>query len=141
TLLGESNITIQPVIDLNTTHGGQAPREPPAILPAKHQYRPTQRMREAIQLLYPVEAFPYSHTPSRGLDLDHTVAYQPACRDPQTGIGHLAPLSRTVHRAKTVAAWHTTQQAPGEIVWTSPLGFQYLITPEHTHNLGPRHRE
>ena len=119
-MLRGSNVTIQPVIDLNTT-------------PAEHQYRPSARMREATQLLYPTEMFPYSHTLSRGLDLDHTVAYRPSCRDPQTGIGLLTPLSRKVHRAKTAAAWHAQHKVVGEIVWTSPLGYQYLVTPERTY--------
>ncbi len=119
TVLRDTNVTIQPVIDLNT-------------IKAEHQYRPSRRMREAIQLVFPVEAFPYSHTPSRGVELDHTVAYQPSCRDPQTGVGLLAPLSHKVHHAKTVAAWLARQRVAGEIVWTSPLGFQYLVTPERT---------
>ncbi|RMB62247.1 hypothetical protein [Tessaracoccus antarcticus] len=107
------------MIDLNT-------------LPAEHQYRPSARMREATQLLYPTEMFPYSHTPSRGLDLDHSEAYRPSCRDPQTGIGLLAPLGRKVHRARTAGAWRALHRAAGEIVWTSPLGFEYLVTPERT---------
>ncbi|MEO7587392.1 MAG: hypothetical protein ABIS84_05130 [Arachnia sp.] len=118
-LLGGNKVSIQPVIDLNT-------------LPAEHQYRPSGRMREAVQLLHPVEAFPYSSTPSRGLDLDHTEPFRASCRDAQTGIGLLAPLGRKVHRARTVAAWHAQHRVAGEIVWTSPLGFRYLVTPERT---------
>ncbi|MGV8847882.1 MAG: hypothetical protein ACOH1W_15565, partial [Tessaracoccus sp.] len=121
-MLGEKRIEIQPVIDLNT-------------IPAEHQYRPSARMREAAQLMFPTEAFPFSHTTSRGVDLDHTVPYRPSCRDPQTGVGQLAPLSRTVHRAKTVGAWHARQRIPGEIVWSSPLEFHYLVTPERTYDL------
>ena len=119
-LLGGKNVTIQPVIDLNT-------------IPSELQYRPSARMREAIQLLFPTEAFPYSHTPSRGLELDHTVAYQRSCRDPQTGVGLMAPLHHKVHHAKTVAAWHAQQRIPGEIVWRSPLGFQYTVTRDRTY--------
>ncbi len=119
-LLGGKNVTIQPVIDLNT-------------IASEQQYRPSARMREAIQLLFPTEAFPYSHTPSRGLELDHTVAYRTSCRYPQTGVGLLEPLSHKVHHAKTVAAWRAKQRVPGEIVWTSPLGFQYIVTTERTY--------
>lgn len=82
------------------------------------------------------EAFPYSDTPSRGLDLDHTAAYQRSCRDEQTGVGMLAPLHRKVHRAKTVAAWRARQPIAGEIVWTSPLGYQYSVNRERTTALG-----
>ncbi|MDO5736772.1 MAG: hypothetical protein Q4P15_09890 [Propionibacteriaceae bacterium] len=127
TMLGDRAVTIQPVIDLNR-------------VPAEHQYRPSERMREAVQLVHPVEAFPFSHTSSRGLDLDHTVAYRGSWRDPQTGIGLLAPLSRRVHRAKTVAAWRATQRIAGEIVWSSPLGFLYLVTRERTFALTASNR-
>ena len=127
-VLRNVNVTIQPVIDLNT-------------IPAEQQYRPTARMREAVQLMFPVEAFPYSHTSSRRCELDHTVAYQPSCRDAQTGIGMLAPLMHKTHHAKTVAAWLAQQRAPGEIVWTSPLGFQYLVTLERTWALETTARE
>ena len=118
-LLGGKNVTIQPVIDLNT-------------IPSELQYRPSARMREAIQLVFPTEAFPYSHTPSRGLELDHTVAYRKSCRDPQTGVGLMGPLHHKVHHAKTVAAWHAQQRTPGEIVWRSPLGFQYTVTKDRS---------
>ncbi len=127
-ILGDVNVTIQPIIDLNT-------------IEAEHQYRPSARMREAVQLVHPTEAFPYSQTSSRGCELDHTNAYQPSCRDAQTGIGSLAPLSHKVHHAKTVAAWKAQQRIPGEIVWTSPLGFQYLVTLERTYCLGTVARE
>lgn len=119
-LLGGKNVTIQPVIDLNT-------------IPSEQQYRPSARMREAIQLLFPTEAFPYSSIPSRGLALDHTVAYRKSCRDAQTGVGLMGPLHHKVHHAKTVAAWHAQQRIPGEIVWRSPLGFQYTVTRDRTY--------
>ena len=122
-ILRDVNVSIQPIIDLNA-------------IPAEHQYRPSERMREAVQVLFPHEAFPYSHTSSRGCELDHTTAYQVSCRDAQTGIGLLAPLSHKVHHAKTVAAWHARQPVAGEIVWTSPLGFRYLVTIERTFALG-----
>lgn len=118
-MLGGSNVTIQPVIDLNT-------------IPSEQQYRPSAKMRQAIQLLFPVEAFPFSHTPSRGLELDHTVAYVKSSRDAQTGVGLMAPLHHKVHHAKTVAAWHAQQRIPGEVVWRSPLGFQYKVTKDRT---------
>ena len=118
-LLGGKNVTIQPVIDLNT-------------IPSELQYRPSARMREAIQLVFPTEAFPYSHTPSRVLELDHTVAYRRSCRDPQTGVGLMGPLHHKVHHAKTLAAWHAQQRIPVEIVWRSPLRFQYTVTKDRT---------
>ena len=80
-------VRVQPVIDL------------PQFAPADG-YVPTAAMRRAALLAFPHEPFPFSDRSSEGLDLDHTVAYQPG-RRAQTRIGNLAPLARRVHRAKT----------------------------------------
>ena len=121
-LLDGKQVKATPVIDLDT-------------IPAEHQYRPTRRMREAVSLVFPTEAFPYSNRSSRGLDLDHTTAYQPSCRDPQTRLGNLAPLSRRAHRAKTAGFWECHQSRTGELHWISPLGFRYIVNKDGTHRI------
>ena len=50
----------------------------------------------------------------------------------QTRPDNLAPLSRKVHRAKTHGGWKLTQPHPGTFLWTSPLGFGYLVTPSQS---------
>ncbi|NHB84036.1 HNH endonuclease [Tessaracoccus sp. HDW20] len=70
-----------------------------------------------------------------GLDLDHTIAYRPSRRG-QTRIGNLAPLTRRVHRAKTAGWWVLEQPTPGQVRWTSPLGYHYVVTPSGTLALG-----
>ena len=92
-------------------------------------------MREAASLVFPTEAFPYSTRASMGLDLDHTSAYQQSCRDPQTRLGNLAPLGRRTHRAKTAGLWTCHQPLTGELHWTSPLGFQYIVDKDGTHRI------
>ena len=62
-----------------------------------------------------------------GVDLDHTDPYRPGVKG-QTRIGNLAPLSRGVHRAKTAGFWVLDQPSPGQLVWTSPLGYRYDVT-------------
>lgn len=47
---------------------------------------------------------------------------------------NLGPLSRTVHRAKTLSAgtragWQLHQPSPGIYHWTSPLGYRYRVDP------------
>ena len=125
---GEITLKVQPVIDLNH-------------MPATDGYRPTQRMRKALRLLRPTEAFPFS-TRTRGLDIDHNTSYQPGHRG-QTRLANMAQLCRRVHRGKTKGAWILNQIAPGHFRWTSPLGYVYEVTHngawlECTPDLGPQ---
>lgn len=113
-LLIDKQVTVRPVIDLPT-------------MPPQHGYQPSERTRDAILALFPVEPFPFSTQASRGLDIDHTVAYRGAGPPGQTGIGNLAPLSRRLHRAKTAGHWKVTQPEPGILVWESPLGYRYRV--------------
>ena len=125
---GEIALKVQPVIDLNN------------IEPADG-YRPTRRMRKALRLLRPTEAFPFS-TRTRRLDIDHNTTYQPG-RPGQTRLDNLAQLCRRVHRSKTKGAWILNQITPGHFRWTSPLGYVYEVTSggawlECTPDLGPQ---
>ena len=112
------DVTVQPVIDLPT-------------LEPENQYTPSTRMRRAVTLAFPTEAFPYSNTNSHGLDLDHTTAYHPD-QNGQTRIGNLAPLGRRAHRAKTAGYWTLDQTEPGLLEWQSPLGYRYRVTTSGT---------
>lgn len=123
-LLGEVhgiNVKVHPVIDL------------PNLEPAD-RYTPSTVMRRAISLIFDAEPFPYANRPSAGLDLDHTIAYQQG-RPCQTRVGNLAPLSRGAHRAKTAGFWRLEQPEPGQLFWTSPLGYRYAVTPSGTLRL------
>ena len=95
-------------------------------VPAADGYRPTRRMRKALRLLRPTEAFPFS-TRTRRLDIDHNTTYQPG-RPGQTRLDNLAQLCRRVHRGKTKGAWVLNQITPGHFRWTSPLGYVYEVT-------------
>ena len=119
-LLDGKKVKITPVINLNTT-------------PAEHRYRPSARLKEAIFLTFPKEAFPFSNRSGRGLDLDHTVAYQASSRDPQSRLGNFGPLGRKPHRAKTAGFWKCQQLITGELTWTSPLGFRYTVNKDGSH--------
>lgn len=137
-LLGEGAgvaLRVYPVIDL------------PELDPAD-SYVPGTVMRRAVCLAFANEPFPFSNRCSAGLDLDHTEAFQPGRRG-QTRLGNLGPLTRRVHRAKTAGFWGLSQPEPGCMVWTSPLGYRYLVTPLGTFRVpaeaqerhhGPRRR-
>ena len=119
---GCSKIRIQPVIDLNDD-------------PGVDTYEIPDRIRRHVTLRNPVEVFPFSSRNSARCDLDHTSPYRhgqpkPATKtpaSPQTRSSNLGPLSRKVHRAKTLGAWTLTRPTPGEFLWTSPMGFTYTV--------------
>lgn len=127
--LADSNVTVRPVIDLNT-------------IPPVDAYEVPDRLRRMVQWRNPVEVFPFSTRRSRGLDLDHTEPYDwhapPGAG--QTRGDNLGPLSRRVHRAKTARVWQVDQTDPGVFVWTSPTGHRYEVSPEGTTPLGRRGR-
>ncbi len=119
---GCSKIRIQPVIDLNDD-------------PGVDTYEIPDRIRRHVNLRNPVEVFPFSSRNSGRCDLDHTSPYRHAQRkpaaktpsSPQTRASNLGPLSRKVHRAKTLGAWTITQPTPGTFSWTSPMGLTYTV--------------
>lgn len=123
-----SHTTINPVIDDRTPQ-------------TANSYEIPHRIREATHRRWPYEAFPYSPRTSRHLDLDHIHPYQHATNpEPdQTNTDNLAPQTRLVHRAKTARAWKLqTTTHPTELLWTSPLGHQYLVNPTGTTTI-PHH--
>jgi hypothetical protein len=123
--LAGSTVVVRPVIDLNT-------------IPPVDAYEIPARMRQAVLLRNPVEAFPFSTRRADSCDQDHTIPYDPLAPPGtrQTRPDNLGPLSRRTHRAKTARQWHVTQTEPGTYVWTSPHGFRYEVTPDGTTPLG-----
>ena len=123
--LGHSHVTIRPVVDLYAT-------------PPVDAYEVPARMREHVLARNPVEAFPFSARPATGLDLDHTIPYDPLAppRARQTRPDNLAPLGRRAHRAKTSRRWQVRQTEPGVLIWTSPHGHRYEVAPHGTTALG-----
>ena len=80
-LLGNSRVTVRPVVDLN------------AISPVD-AYEIPDRIRTAVCWRSPVDMFPYGTQPSRRCDLDHTDPYDHGAAGPpgQTRTDNLAPL-------------------------------------------------
>ncbi|WP_179229313.1 DUF222 domain-containing protein [Parenemella sanctibonifatiensis] len=143
-LLADSHVTVRPVLA-------------PDQAWATETYEIPEAMREWVTLRNPRSMFPFSNRNSGHLDIDHTqpwilpplaVLPDPDTQDgdppdrhppdghppedlPQTRPGNLAPLTRKEHRAKTHASWHVVQPSPGILLWTSPLGFHYLVTASH----------
>jgi hypothetical protein len=120
-LLGNTRVTVRPVLDLN------------AITPVG-SYEIPERIRDAVHWRSPVDMFPYGTQPSRRCDLDHTDPYDHSPTGPpgQTRVDNLAPLTRRPHRAKTARAWQLTQYEGGWLEWTSPAGYHYATGPYGT---------
>jgi hypothetical protein len=68
-LLGNTRVTVRPVLDLN------------AITPVG-SYEIPERIRDAVHWRSPVDMFPYGTQPSRRCDLDHTDPYDHGATGP-----------------------------------------------------------
>jgi hypothetical protein len=95
------------------------PRESPA-------YRPPPRLRHLIIVRQPACAFPGCRRPSVRCDEDHTVPYDQGGRTCEC---NLAPLCRHHHRCKQAEGWCLEQPEPGVLVWRTPSGRTYTVTP------------
>jgi hypothetical protein len=127
-----TEVTIKPVIDLNTQLTAQAYKVPADI-------------REQIQLRDRTCVFPGCTRPARRCDVDHIIAYDhdaDAEGRPQPGpttTSNLACLCRFHHRLKTHSAWRYTMVEPGIFEWTSPHGHRYRRDHTGTTDLDPPH--
>jgi hypothetical protein len=125
-LLGHTRVRVVGVIDL----ADQAPVD---------GYEVPKGLAEALHLLAPTCASPWSSNLSRKKDSDHVLPYVPPGEGGppgQTGLGNLAPLGRFPHRVKTYGRWRLRQRAPGLYEWRSPHGFWFRVDHTGTHPLG-----
>ena len=120
-LLKHREITLVPVIDLNTTHSVNSYEHPTKV-----------KQRTLLRTVY--EVFPHSGSrATRRLDHDHPSPYDKTGPPGQTGDHNDAPLTRYTHRAKTHASYQVRQLALGVYRWVTPHGLGRLVTPR-----GPR---
>ncbi|WP_152362897.1 hypothetical protein [Microlunatus speluncae] len=119
------HVTITPVID-------------PANTPAVDGYQTSDRIKDALRMITPAEAFPYGTNTSRRIDHDHAVPYRPPPDGPpgQTSIKKVIRLGRTGHRLKTHGGWQVRTPEVGTQLWRSPHGWHFLINPAGTLSLG-----
>ncbi len=123
-LLAGSRVTVRPIIDLNHT-------------PAVDGYDIPDRLRRAVCYRNPVDVFPYGTRPAESCDLDHRDPYVRGGPPGQTSLDNLAPLSRRAHRLKHQAGWKKyAHPVPGYHHWKSPTGFEYLVGPDGTTQIG-----
>jgi hypothetical protein len=125
-----TEVTIKPVIDLNTQLTAQA-------------YKIPADLREQIILRDRTCVFPGCARPARRCDVDHIIEYDhdaEAEGRPQPGpttTSNLACLCRFHHRLKTHSPWRYTMVEPGIFEWTSPHGHRYRRDHTGTTHLEP----
>ncbi|KQY57071.1 MULTISPECIES: DUF222 domain-containing protein [unclassified Nocardioides] len=126
-LLGNAQVKVSPVIDLNKKV-------------ALNAYETPQWLRERIHLISPRDAFPHATTISRNVDIDHPVPFQHGqlgkdAPPGQSGTHNCAPLGRFHHRAKTHLRYQVRQPGPGTHVWRTPNNLFRLVDTNGTHRL------
>ena len=89
-------------------------------------YRPPPTLQHLIRVRQQTCAFSGCRRPASQCDLDHTTPYQ---RGGRTCECNLAPLCRKHHRCKQAEGWRLEQPEPGVLVWQTPAGRTYTITP------------
>jgi hypothetical protein len=125
--LGHHRVSVRPVLDLRD----QVPVD---------AYEVPEAMREAVRLARPASVFPWSHTESRRVDLDHTISFLPVEEGGppgQTRIENLGPMVRFAHRIKTHGrGWRHHQPVPGVYLWRTPHGYWVRVDHTGSHLLG-----
>jgi hypothetical protein len=125
-----TEVTIKPVIDLNTRLTAQVYKVPADI-------------REQVQLRDRTCVFPGCARPARRCDVDHIIAYdhdadaEGRLQPGPTTTSNLACLCRFHHRLKTHSAWRYRMVEPGIFEWTSPHGHRYRRDHTGTTHLEP----
>jgi hypothetical protein len=121
-LLGQANVTVKPVIDLNTGHSVNGYEHPEAV-----------KQRTLLRTLGPV--FPHANGIGVRVDHDHADPYDPGGPPVQTGDHNDAPLDRHAHRAKSHLNYRVEQLGPATYLWTTPTDLHRLVNHTGTHRL------
>lgn len=128
-LLGHTDVSLQPVRDLN----GRI---------RINEYEHPDRLRDHTWQLAGGDVFPYAPQGARArVDYDHPQPYEHRGPPGQTGTHNSGPLRRTHHRWKTFGGYQCRQAGPGRYLWRTPRGRYYLRDHTGTHPLDPDQAE
>ena len=92
-----------------------------------HGYRPAPKLRHKVKIRSPRCGFPGCRRSAWRCDDDHTIPYHQGGRTCECNVH---PLCRYHHQAKQAPGWHLAQPEPGVLIWTTPSGRTYTVTPE-----------
>jgi hypothetical protein len=90
-------------------------------------YTLTPRLRHLIEIRNRTCTFPCCRRPAGRCDQDHTVPHDQGGRTCECNV---APLCRLHHRLKQAQGWKLEQPSPGVLVWRTPAGRNYTVTPD-----------
>ena len=93
---------------------------------AEPGYRPSRALQHLIKVRNARCTAPGCGRAAARCDLDHTIAWD------QGGLTcecDLAPLCRHHHRCKQAEGWRLDQPEPGVLIWRTPSGRTYTVTP------------
>ncbi|WP_232677606.1 HNH endonuclease signature motif containing protein [Nocardioides sp. R-C-SC26] len=112
-------ITVHPVIDLHETARSDG-------------YRPSAALARQVELRDVTCRFPHCGRAASRADKDHVI---PHARGGPTSSDNLIALCRHHHRLKTHAGYLPAVVEPGVVHWSTPHGFEYLVTRHGTRLL------
>ncbi|QWT25357.1 HNH endonuclease [Subtercola sp. PAMC28395] len=93
----------------------------------RQRYRPPADLRTALEIEDQTCRFPGCARAARRCELDHTVDWARGGQTSHTNLAHLCPKH---HHLKHETKWAVRQEADRALRWTSPLGREYVTTPE-----------
>ncbi len=122
-LLGHTDVSLQPVRDLNDRI-------------RINEYEHPDRLRDHTWQVAGGDVFPYAPPGTRArVDYDHPLPYDHRGPPGQTGSHNSGPLRRAHHRWKTFGGYRCRQAGPGRYLWQTPRGRYYLRDRTGTHPL------
>jgi hypothetical protein len=89
-------------------------------------YQPSPTLRHRVKIRSPRCGFPGCRRAARRCDDDHTIPWHKGGRTCEC---NLHPLCRHHHQTKQAHGWHLAQPQPGVLIWTTPSGRTYTVTP------------
>jgi hypothetical protein len=89
-------------------------------------YEPPAALRDYVLARDVTSRFPFDPRPADRCDLDHGISWQVGG---STSAANLGALSRHPHNGKTLGLWLLRRFPDETVLWTSPLGRHYTVTP------------
>ena len=126
TLLGRTQLRVQPVIDLSDRVRATAYEHPGSL-------------KERVHLTTGGDYWPFATSTSRRVDFDHPIPYDDTGPPGQTGNHNSGPLGRRHHRWKTHAGYRSRQCGQGRYAWLTPHGLGFLVDHAGTRRIPPEH--
>jgi hypothetical protein len=125
-LLGRTDLTVRPVLDLSDRVRTTAYEHPESV-------------KERVHLVTDGDYWPYATSTARSVDYDHPTPYDENGPPGQTGTHNSGPLGRRHHNYKTHGGYRSRQCGAGRYVWLTPHGLGFLVDHRGTRRVSSTH--